>query len=180
MIKPSDLCAPPKASEKQTLDRPMDHLFACHRRIEERLATLLRVVPHLETRGDEARQAIHNSLHFFDTNGTWHTEDEERSIFPRLAAKLEPAEIQFIAALESEHQVAENAYAALKEAVSAVESNPSADSRYQEAAQRLQQIYSAHIATEDSTLLEMGRRLLSEAELHEISGEMKTRRGLKA
>ena len=63
-----------------TLDSPVEHLLACHRRIEQKLETLARAV---EANHDEALARV---FHFFDTNGLLHTQDEEESIFPRLEA----------------------------------------------------------------------------------------------
>ena len=49
MITPQQLIQGPQEGEQATLDRPLEHLVACHRRIEERLRTLERVGDHLTT-----------------------------------------------------------------------------------------------------------------------------------
>jgi hypothetical protein len=79
-----------RADAAATLDQPLEHLTACHRRIEQRLDTLERVVPFLRTRRDEALQAIRNAFAFLDGSGVRHTQDEEGSIFPRLRDRLTP------------------------------------------------------------------------------------------
>jgi len=70
------------AGESTTLDAPLEHLMACHRRIEERLATLERAGAALESRRDEALGAIRAAFAFMDSNGAIHTRDEEESLFP--------------------------------------------------------------------------------------------------
>ncbi len=181
MIQPSQLCQGNR-QESQTLDDPLRHLTACHRRIEERLATLERVIPHWETRADEALQAVRNAFRFFDTNGVWHTEDEERSIFPRMQGKLTEEERGYLAELERQHDAAEAAYQALRAIVSELDNRP-VDREwidaYAAATARLARLYRDHIASEDTQLVAIGARILSDAELRIVAEEMKQRRGLK-
>jgi hemerythrin-like domain-containing protein len=182
VIQPADLCAPRASSEKQTLDRPLDHLVACHRRIEERLATLERVTPHWQSRKAEVLDAVRNCLRFFDTNGAWHTEDEEQSIFPRFAGQLNEDEQEYLAELARQHDVAEGAYEDVKRVIASLESqaeiSDEAIGTYNAAVTRLAALYRAHIASEDSRLVAIGTRVLGEDSLRQISREMKRRRGL--
>ena len=71
-----------------TIDSPIEHLTACHRRIEQRLETLVNAAGHIPTNRTSALGAVKSSLHFLDTSGVLHTEDEELSLFPRLRPKL--------------------------------------------------------------------------------------------
>src|SRR5947208_5826795 len=89
-----------------TLDQPIEHLVACHRRIEQRLATLERAAGELDGRENAARDAIAAAIRFMDTNGAWHTEDEEMSLFPRLRPYLTPDELAFVDSLEAQHREA--------------------------------------------------------------------------
>lgn len=181
MIKPSQLCQG-NSPERQTLDDPLRHLTACHRRIEERLDTLERVTPHWQSRTDEALAAVRNAFRFFETNGVWHTEDEERSIFPRMRHGLNEDERAYLAELERQHDVAEAAYEALRAVVAKLDGQaPSGEwiAEYEAAAKALARLYRDHIASEDSRLVEIGARILNAAELETISAEMKQRRGLK-
>jgi hypothetical protein len=61
-----------------TIDTPLEHLSACHRRIEDRLATLGRAADHLGKSPDEALEAIRKSLKFLESNGA-PTMDQEAS-----------------------------------------------------------------------------------------------------
>lgn len=182
VIQPADLCAPRAQSEKQTLDRPLDHLVACHRRIEDRLATLERVIPHWKSRKGEALNAVRNSLRFFDTNGAWHTEDEEQSIFPRFAGKITAEEQAYLDELARQHDEAEEAYATVKAIAARIEASEGVTAEtaaeYERAVARLGMLYRAHIASEDSRLVAIGTRVLDQDTLAEISKEMKRRRGL--
>lgn len=170
-----------KAEGGATLNAPVEHLNACHRRIEERLDTLERVIPHLANRTAEAMAAIHAAFRFFDASGTHHTADEEESFFPRMAAGLSPGETEFLQALHEEHQRAERLYSDLKGLVAGMSSPPSGDDvgRYSELARELCGLYRAHIRLEDERFPSIARRVLSSADLEAISGEMKQRRGIE-
>ena len=82
MIQIQNQIAPP------VTEGPIEHLLACHRRIEDRLAILERAGEHLEDRPEESLLAISNSLRFLDTSGVLHTVDEEESVFPGFAVAL--------------------------------------------------------------------------------------------
>ncbi|MEP7364946.1 MAG: hemerythrin domain-containing protein [Acidobacteriota bacterium] len=165
-----------------TLDQPLDHLSACHRRIEQRLDTLERVVPVLWERREEALQALHNAFAFLDGNGVLHTEDEEASLFPRLQPKLQAGQAAFVASLEADHQAAHKLYAALRDVVAKIEAAPLFDAslaaEYETLVSRFCALYRRHIQAEDSQLIDISRALLTDEELAQISSEMKARRAL--
>lgn len=152
--------------------------MACHRRIEQRLATLVKAAGHLEGDREGAMEAIAKSIHFLDTNGVMHTEDEEESLFPRLRPKLSAEELEFVAALEAQHEEAEAVFGELKAAVAALDGSEAAAAGYEECARRLQALYLAHIHDEDTKLTPLARRSLTDAETAEMTGEMRGRRGL--
>jgi hemerythrin-like domain-containing protein len=157
---------------------PLEHLLACHRRIENRLATLERAGEHLEDRTGESLIAISNSLRFMDTSGVLHTVDEEQSVFPRLRSSLSPEEIAYLDGLESQHRQVDEVYTSLKQTIEQLhqESTPERIARYRELVAKLTTAYRAHIASEDSILMEMGRRILTADELSAIHKEMRSRR----
>ena len=184
MITPEQLLQPKSQEPGSTLDRPLEHLTACHRRIEQRLATLERVAAHLDRNSSDALEAMAACFRFFDSNGVLHTADEEESVFPRLQPRLSDEERTFIATLEDQHREADRLYAELKaiggELRSGLPASRELRERYRVAASRLAELYRAHMATEDQTLIALGQRVLSPPELAEISREMKNRRGLSA
>src|SRR5689334_21983324 len=107
MIRLDQVARSPKPQpEGETLDRPLDHLMACHRRIEDRLAILARAGEALPERRNDALQAIDNSLAFFAVNVARHNADEEESFFPRLRAQVPAGELTLLGRLEQDHVVA--------------------------------------------------------------------------
>lgn len=163
-----------------TLESPIDHLMACHRRIEQQLDTLVKAADYLESaNGDRQREeallAISNCFVFLETSGTLHTEDEEASIFPRLRQYASRQETEFMNGLEAQHAVADDLYGALKVSASNLRSWSDVE-RYRESAQALRNFYRAHIRAEDESLKPIALWLLSAPALDEISREMKARR----
>lgn len=163
-----------------TIDAPIEHLVACHRRIEQRLDTLVNVAAHLESDRVPALEAIAKSLHFLDTSGVLHTEDEESSLFPRLRPKLSVSEVAFIDSLESQHDEAEAMYAKLKQLASdlnqAIKPSHLVLGRYRDCAEQLRDLYRKHIRIEDELLTALVKRSLNKWDLMEISREMRKRR----
>jgi hemerythrin-like domain-containing protein len=157
---------------------PIEHLLACHRRIEARLATLELAGHHLEDQPRESLLAISNSLRFLDTSGVLHTVDEEQSLFPRLRSFLKPEEVRYLDGLESQHREVDALYDSLKQTVLQLQQGrtPEHIETYRQLVASLTAAYGAHIASEDSILMEMGRRVLNPAELSAIHNEMRARR----
>jgi iron-sulfur cluster repair protein YtfE (RIC family) len=153
--------------------------MACHRRIEQRLDTLFNAADRIETDRAGALAAIQNSLRFMDTSGEQHTEDEEASLFPRLRQKLSSREIAFLDSLEEQHVEAGAIYSELKQAVLdlGAEASTASIRQYRECAERLRALYREHIRAEDEILTAIAKRSLDAGELHEISREMRARRG---
>ena len=156
-----------------TLDEPIEHLVACHRRIEQRLATFERAAAELPEREVAAREAIAAAIRFMDTNGVWHTEDEERSLFPRLRPRLNAEELAFVEALEAQHREAEETFEALRAASSGL---PATLPEYTRLASQLGEIYRQHIRSEDEILTRLAKRSLDLADLAAITAEMRARR----
>ena len=165
-----------------TIDSPVEHLIACHRRIEERLDTLARAADHLETDRVSALAAIAKSLEFLDSSGGLHTQDEERSLFPRLRPRLTADQIGFLALLEAQHGDADAILSRLKELVGeAAHEDPVTGAlagQYRECAEDLRRVYRGHIRSEDEIVTALAKRLLTAPELAEISREMRARRML--
>lgn len=169
MIRLAQLLNPPRDS----LSQPLDHLTACHRRIEERLDLFVRAGEAYESAPGEAIEAMHSACRFMDMSGELHTKDEEQSLFPRLAGHLNEEEERFVAGLEEDHRRAEALYAQLKEAMASL---PESLAGYQRIARAMRDIYAAHIAAEDEHLIALGRRTLTTGQLAEVAAEMRARR----
>lgn len=181
MISPAELLKPASEATPATRDRPVEHLMACHRRIEERLATLERAIPHLESQPKEALQAIGNAVSFLESNGAWHTQDEEESFFPRLAGLLRTGEVETLATLERQHKEAEALFGMLRACVQQLSATPMPASgrtaEYRLLVRDLCQLYRQHIATEDACFRDWAGRL-PEDNLRQMAAEMKQRRGI--
>ena len=163
-------------SKPSTLSDPLAHLLACHRRIEERLATLERAAEHLNDRTGAALVAFRSVFEFMDSAGVLHTADEEESLFPRLMPALERGERTYLAGLEHDHTAAHLIYTELKAKLELVQTCPSARAGVQGLVERLTELYRRHIASEDEVLQAYARRSLSSAQLDEIAAEMRLRR----
>ncbi|MCW5979641.1 MAG: hemerythrin domain-containing protein [Bryobacteraceae bacterium] len=181
MIRTEQIAAGP-GQASVTLDQPLEHLVACHRRIEERLEILERAANYLLDRREEALEAIENCFRFLDSNGVWHTADEEESVFPRLRGKVKEQEDRFLRELEADHREVEGVYEEVKarcRVLSEVVPLKAEDvGSFVEVVRRLCRLYRAHIAAENDQLISVARGVLDAAQLSAISREMKARRGL--
>ena len=164
--------APPVA------EGPIEHLVACHRRIEERLDILERAGAMLDSVPEASLIAIQNSIRFMDLSGALHTIDEEQSVFPRLREALNVEEREYLDHLEAEHREAEQVYGRLKAVVARMRVGVTTDDtvEYRDLVAALASMYRSHIASEDTILVEMGRRRLTEGQLESIQSEMRARR----
>ncbi len=161
------------------MDRPLDHLMACHRRVEEKLLVLERAVAHLDNLTEEALYALRSVITFLDSSLVLHTEDEEESVFPRIRVHAPDDEREYLDSLEMQHREAEGYVARLKNLAKQLERDPSlptARIALGQTAMRLTALYRAHIASENVRLTAIGRIRLDEVALAEIAFEMKLRR----
>jgi hemerythrin-like domain-containing protein len=163
-----------------TIDTPLEHLTACHRRIEDRLATLERAADRWRDAPELALEAIRKSILFLDSSGALHTMDEEQSLFPRLRPRLTGEEAAHLDRLEQQHHEVESVIAELKGVVAQIAASPEQsvplDTRYRELVNQLTGLYRPHIQFEDDVLIRLARRVLDAGELRDISEEMRSRR----
>src|ERR1035437_10021082 len=148
-----------------TLDDPLQHLVACHDRIEERLQILERVIPHLrsesEAKRQEAREALDTALRFLELMGRLHTEDEEVSVFPRILASGgddTPLLKELTTMLEGQHRDKEAVLEKLKAQVAAFPAAPAPPSpedasRFEGLVAQLAGLYRPHIMIENERLI---------------------------
>ena len=166
-----------------TIDTPIEHLTACHRRIEERLATLERAGDHLRQDRGAALDAIRSSIRFLDSSGALHTMDEEASLFPRLRPQLSREELAYVDSLEEQHDEAESVFADLKDVAAQLTTTSGnaavLEGRYRQLTSRLGSLYRSHIRSEDEILSKLARRLIDPDQLKAISEEMRSRRAKK-
>jgi hemerythrin-like domain-containing protein len=177
------------ARAEHGFDQPLGLLSDCHRRIENFLEMMIRV---LQRSGDgsralagDERQALETALRYFDVAAPRHTQDEEQSLFPRLRASDNPQALAALArveALEADHRHADTAHAQVKDLCRRwLDAGPLPQARRQRLVhllQDLREMYARHIAMEDNELFPLAARVLNSSELHEVGKEMAQRRGL--
>jgi len=164
-------------------DQPLETLAACHERIEERLAALERLVPHLEKHGcdAEARAAAQAILRYFDTSGVHHHQDEDQDLFPLLRARAAAQGRAEIAAaieeLEREHETMDAQWRRLRQRLLAVvEGEPRLAA---EDVTRFAWLYRRHMDREGAAVLPFAREALDAAERAALGERMAARRGIK-
>jgi hemerythrin-like domain-containing protein len=163
-----------------SFDQPLEMLSACHERIEEKLATLERLGPHLEKNGcdADARSAAQSVLRYFDTSGVYHHQDEDQDLFPLLrvrAAQQGRAEIAAaIENLEREHETMDSQWHRLRQRLLAVtEGEPRLDV---EEVARFAWLYRSHMEREGAAVLPFAREALDAAERAALGERMAARR----
>jgi hemerythrin-like domain-containing protein len=166
-----------------SFDEPLEMLSACHERIEEKLALLERLGPHLETKGcdAEARAAAQAVLRYFDTSGVYHHQDEDVDLFPLLrvrAAAQGRAEIAAaIEELEREHETMNSQWERLRQRLLAIaEGEPRLDI---EEVTRFAWLYRRHMDRESAAVLPFAREALDSAERAALGERMAARRNVK-
>jgi hemerythrin-like domain-containing protein len=159
-------------------EQPLEHLVACHRRIENQLAVLARAGEHLQDRPQDALAAIDSSLRFFSISGRLHTEDEEQSLFPRMRSRVSADDATYLVQLEEQHKAVDVLWTELLAIVSQLRQQITVDriAWYRRLVADVSQRYREHIESEDAVLTAMARRTLDSAELEQIGEEMQARR----
>jgi hemerythrin-like domain-containing protein len=143
---------------------PFDQLERCHRRLEEACDAL---GPATEM---EDRATLEDVAAFLARQIRRHEDDEDESLFPRLArvAELAPT----IARLKTEHAHHGELQSRFRQALEA-----SAWPELRKVSDELVRAYREHIAVEESELFPAARAALTEADLGAIRDEMNARRG---
>ena len=161
-------------------DEPLEMLAACHERIEDQLATLERMVPHLESRGcdAEARSAAQAVLHYFETEGVLHHRDEDEDLFPLLrilaATHSRPEVAAALDELEREHASMQAQWERLRTRLQAVErGEPRIDP---EEVARFAWLYRRHMDRESAAVLPFAREALDAAQRAALGERMAARR----
>lgn len=164
-----------------SLDEPLEILEACHDRICKQLNTLNRLYEHLATHGadEQAQQAAHSILHYFETAGINHHTDEEVDLFPKLrehAHRVQtPGVIKLIEELLAEHVKMAEAVAAIRPELLAI-SKGSSQLLSLDKVTCITERYLTHIDKENGQLLPIAHSLLTTAEINELSIAMTERR----
>ena len=164
-------------------EAPLEMLSACHDRMARQCATLRRLVPHLALHGadQEARTAATNVMRYFDTSAINHHRDEEVDLFPALIESMAGSDAvclhELTEGLTMDHRALEAHWQRLRLILAQIAEGQSVllESIDVEAFVGL---YERHIEIEDTELLPMAARLLSDDALASIGRAMRERRGI--
>jgi hemerythrin-like domain-containing protein len=162
---------------------PLEMLAACHGRVQQQCETLQRLLVHLRGQGPDrpAQEAARAVMRYFDTAARHHHEDEEQDLFPALLESMAGSDAvclrELTASLCSDHRLLEQRWAALRRRLLQV-ADGSASTLEHGDVPGFVTLYQQHIAREETELLPMAARLLSDAELDRIGRAMRTRRGV--
>jgi hemerythrin-like domain-containing protein len=158
-------------------------LSACHSRIERQCATLRRLMPHVAAHGanEEARTAAANVMRYFDSAAAQHHDDEEEDLFPALLESMAGSDAVCLRdltdALKGEHRALAADWQRVRSALERIAAGTSAHLP-QDDVEALIGRYERHIEREETELLPMAARLLSDDELARIGRAMRRRRGI--
>lgn len=153
----------------------MERLERCHRRLEERLEELDASATALRRSGAVGAHwsSVADVLAYLERAGVRHDEDEEQSVFPRLAshASLRP----LLKRLRADHRSQRALVVALAKLVAAPKTKKSVQT-LSEITRALRAEYLAHIRREDSQLLPAIAQHIGEHEQAIMAAEMAARR----
>jgi len=177
------------ATPEHGFDQPLGLLSDCHRRIENFLGVMIRVLERSDggskPLAPEARNALEAALKYFDVAAPRHTQDEEASLFPRLRESKDPDALAALArmqSLEEDHRRADamhdEAKTLCRRWLDTGPLPPAEISRLDELLRELQQMYARHISLEDSELFPLASRVLDREQIEQLGKEMAQRRGL--
>ncbi len=162
--------------------QPLDALIACHRRIEQKIATLNKLARHVVQRGadDEARSAAEGILRYFHVAAPMHHQDEETDLFPMLLLQARKPEIQarafdIIARLMVEHRQFETQWCEIEPLLTRIATGEN-QAFTPDLIKHFSHAYRQHIANEESILLPMAHNLLNAEQLAALGASMKARR----
>lgn len=156
---------------------PLDMLHACHDRIMDQCTTLQKLIQHLPMHGcdDQAQQAAQKILHYFDTAGQHHHQDEEMDLFPLLRAAQNPDADKLMDQLLEEHQTMDAMWVNLRVQLLAIAEGKTADLDRKLVAD-FSLAYGRHVMFENMKLLPLAAKLLDENQLKDMGKSMSARR----
>jgi hemerythrin-like domain-containing protein len=161
-------------------DQPFEMLDACHDRVRRMLRLLVRLQQHLVDHGTDAaaREAATDVMRYFDRAGPEHHEDEERHLFPRLAASSDTTMRALVNRLQDEHQAMEQQWLRLRVDLLAVRAGQPVQAEAPARWEAFVALYGAHIEAEDGLAYPAARVLVAPHEEAAIGREMAERRGV--
>ncbi|MBC3873922.1 hemerythrin domain-containing protein [Undibacterium flavidum] len=166
-------------------DQPLAVLKHCHDRIRKQLATLEKLLPHLQKNGAdaEAQKAVLAVLKYFQNAAPLHHDDEEIDLLPELQRTATDADADLLAAtlpkiLQQHGQMADQ-WRRLEAQLSRIADGSSAALSSEDVSQ-FQALYQEHMQIEETQIAPMAMRLFNPAQMHKLGLAMQARRGINA
>lgn len=164
-------------------DDPLGLLSACHSRISAQCATLILLSDHLKKHGSDlqAKQASAKVLHYFNTAGSHHHQDEELDLFPVLTSIAtsygDSTILESIQAILDEHTLLESLWHPLASRLTLIAdcNETNFENLPVESFVNLQR---SHIIKEDDLIFSYARQKLSPAQIALIGIKMAKRRNI--
>lgn len=159
---------------------PCEMLSRLQARTLQQCATLKRLAEYLGECGsdDEARHVAGTIVRYFDTCQPRLFADEEEELFPALLESMAGSDPvclrELTAAMAREHRTLELSWARLRNALAAVMRGEGAGLDRSEV-DAFVSLYQSHIEREQSELLPMAQRLLTDDALADVSASMQKR-----
>ena len=166
-------------------DEPLEMLYACHGRIQDQIATLEKLVPHLARAGCDqaAQEAARAVMRYFDSAGAHHHQDEEEDLFPLLRRYAgERGRADVLGALDNlalEHRTMDEVWARIRARLAEIAEARSPRLDIEQVA-HFAWIYRRHIMREEALAFGFAAEVLAPAERAALGARMAHRRGAKA
>jgi hemerythrin-like domain-containing protein len=162
---------------------PLEMLAACHGRIRDKCATLVKMRSHVAAHGADAAAsaAARGVIRYFDSAALDHHADEEEDLFPALLEAMagsDPVCIrELTGSLADEHRQLARLWVPVRAWLAAVEARQVLlpDSGQIDP---FVELYERHAIREEHELFPMAERLLGAQELERIGRSMRLRRGI--
>jgi pyridoxamine 5'-phosphate oxidase len=166
-----------------SFDQPLAVLKHCHDRIRKQLATLEKLLPHLQSHGadDEAQKAVQAVLKYFQNAAPLHHEDEEIDLLPELQRTAQGADAELLAVRLStilqQHQEMATLWQTIESQLSLIANGSSAKLSDSDVA-AFQALYQEHMQIEETQIAPMAMRLFDTQQMQKLGQAMQARRGI--
>jgi iron-sulfur cluster repair protein YtfE (RIC family) len=188
VASPGTFSSPVSAAEFGVhVQDPIEHLQDCHERIERSLVTVKNAVAGLcltePVLRAEAAAALDYELALLQLLSDLHTQDEEKSLFPRLQKNLSADSDslrELITILESQHREQQAIFGQLATCLRnfPATERPAAEerlTRLESLVGQLENVFRPHMTLEDERVIPNCRLYLTQADLDGMQQEMRLR-----
>ena len=183
MSQPTTIMSTSLFDTAPDFSQPIAVLKHCHDRIRKQLATLQKLQAHLPSHGadDQARQAAHAVLKYFDHAAHLHHEDEEHNLLPMLQATAQGDDAALLQDLVprilAQHQQMDGDWLTIKAQLDKIATG-AGSALTAASVQQFVDAYTAHMDVEETQIAPMAKRLFSAEQMRMLGDAMQQRRGI--